>query len=111
MDDTNRARFTKAMNARPAANRRFTSAQLPMGLAGGRRKSPEKRPEKKSKKPMRVLVTGGAGYIGSVVAEEMLQAGHQVIVFDNLSRGHRQAVPKSAELVVGDLADRDGLDP
>ena len=60
--------------------------------------------------PMRVLVTGGAGYIGSVVAEELLQAGHQVVVFDNLSRGHRQAVPKNAELVVGDLADRACLD-
>ncbi|MGA2358444.1 MAG: UDP-glucose 4-epimerase GalE [Terriglobales bacterium] len=59
---------------------------------------------------MRVLVTGGAGYIGSVVAEELLQAGHQVVVFDNLSRGHRQAVPKNAELVVGDLADRACLD-
>jgi UDP-glucose 4-epimerase len=59
---------------------------------------------------MRVLVTGGAGYIGSVVADELLQAGHQVVVFDNLSHGHRQAVPKSAELVVGDLADRDCLD-
>ncbi len=59
---------------------------------------------------MRVLVTGGAGYIGSVVADELLQAGHQVVVFDNLSRGHRQAVPKNAELVVGDLADRDCLD-
>jgi len=59
---------------------------------------------------MRILVTGGAGYIGSVVAEELLQAGHQVVVFDNLSRGHRQAVPKNAELVVGDLADRASLD-
>jgi UDP-glucose 4-epimerase len=59
---------------------------------------------------MRVLVTGGAGYIGSVVADELLQAGHQVVVFDNLSRGHRQAVPKNAELVVGDLADRTSLD-
>jgi len=59
---------------------------------------------------MRVLVTGGAGYIGSVVAEELLQAGHHVVVFDNLSRGHRQAVPINAELVVGDLADRDCLD-
>src|ERR1700694_4440535 len=55
---------------------------------------------------MRVLVTGGAGYIGSVGADELLQAGHEVIVFDNLSRGHRQAVPKNADLVVGDLADR-----
>ena len=59
---------------------------------------------------MKVLVTGGAGYIGSVVADELLQAGHQVGVFDNLSRGHRQAVPKNAELVVGDLADRAVLD-
>ena len=59
---------------------------------------------------MRVLVTGGAGYIGSVVADELLQAGHEVIVFDNLSRGHRQAVPKNADLVVGDLADRACLD-
>src|SRR5260370_18996367 len=59
---------------------------------------------------MRVLVTGGAGYIGSVFADELLQAGHDVVVFDNLSRGHRQAVTKNADLVVGDLADRAGLD-
>ncbi len=59
---------------------------------------------------MKVLVTGGAGYIGSVVAEELLQAGHQVVVFDNLSRGHRQAVPNGAELIVGELADRASLD-
>jgi len=59
---------------------------------------------------MRVLVTGGAGYIGSVVVEELLRAGHVVVVFDNLSRGHRQAVPKNAELVVGDLSDRACLD-
>ncbi len=59
---------------------------------------------------MRVLVTGGAGYIGSVVAGELLQAGYAVVVFDNLSRGYRQAVPKNADLVVGDLADRADLD-
>jgi UDP-glucose 4-epimerase len=59
---------------------------------------------------MRVLVTGGAGYIGSVVAGDLLQAGHEVIVFDNLSRGHRQAVPRGAELVVGELVDRASLD-
>jgi UDP-glucose 4-epimerase len=59
---------------------------------------------------MRILITGGAGYIGSVVAEQLLKAGNQVIVFDNLSRGHRQAVPKNAELIVADLADRDRLE-
>ena len=58
---------------------------------------------------MTVLVTGGAGYIGSVVAEKLLEAGHQVVVVDNLSRGHREAVPKRAKLVVGDLADREKL--
>ena len=56
---------------------------------------------------MRVLVTGGAGYIGSVVAEQLLKAGHQVTVFDNLCRGHRAAVPKGAELIVGELSDRE----
>ena len=42
---------------------------------------------------MNVLVTGGAGYIGSVVTTELLKCGHDVVVFDNLSRGHRSAVP------------------
>jgi UDP-glucose 4-epimerase len=59
---------------------------------------------------MKVLVTGGAGYIGSVVAEQLLAAGHQVVVIDNLSRGHRQAVPPGAKLVLGDLADKENLD-
>jgi len=59
---------------------------------------------------MRVLVTGGAGYIGSVVAEQLLAAGHQVTTIDNLSRGHRQAVPKGAELLVGELADKEKLE-
>lgn len=58
---------------------------------------------------MRVLVTGGAGYIGSVVAEQLVGVGHQVTIMDNLSRGHRDAVPKGAELVVGDLADKEKL--
>lgn len=58
---------------------------------------------------MKVLVTGGAGYIGSAVAEQLLVAGHQVTVIDNLSHGYRQAVPKGAELIVGDLADKEKL--
>lgn len=59
---------------------------------------------------MKVLVTGGAGYIGSVVVGQLVEAGHQVVVFDNLSRGHRQAVPDGAGLVVGEISDRNLLD-
>lgn len=54
---------------------------------------------------MKVLVTGGAGYIGSVVSSELLRAGHDVVVYDNLSHGNRRAVPSGAELVVGDVGD------
>lgn len=54
---------------------------------------------------MRVLVTGGAGYIGSVVTEQLVSDGHQVVVYDNLSKGHGQAVVDGAEFVEGDLAD------
>ena len=57
-----------------------------------------------------VLVTGGAGYIGSVVAGQLLQEGYQVVVFDNLSHGHSAAVSAGARLVLGDIADRDALD-
>jgi len=59
---------------------------------------------------MNVLVTGGAGYIGSVVAAELLKAGHRVLVYDDLSRGHLRAAPKGAELIVADTADRAALD-
>jgi UDP-glucose 4-epimerase len=54
----------------------------------------------------RVLVTGGAGYIGSVVADQLLERGHDVVVLDNLSTGHRQAVPAGATFVQGDIGDR-----
>jgi UDP-glucose 4-epimerase len=56
---------------------------------------------------MKVLVTGGAGYIGSVTSEVLLRAGHEVIVLDNLVQGHRAAVPAAAAFVHGDLADLD----
>src|SRR5262245_4131344 len=58
---------------------------------------------------MKVLVSGGAGYIGSVVADELLKWGHEVVVYDNLSRGHREALPAGAELIVGELADQSAL--
>lgn len=59
---------------------------------------------------MHVLVVGGAGYIGSITAEQLLAAGERVTIFDNLSTGHREAVPEGATLVVGDLADAAALD-
>jgi UDP-glucose 4-epimerase len=58
----------------------------------------------------RVLVTGGAGFIGSVVAAQLLDRGYEVVVYDNLSHGHRAAVPPGAKLVVDDLADREAVD-
>ena len=54
---------------------------------------------------MRVLVTGGAGYIGSVVTEELVNDGHEVVVYDNLVKGHPQAVVRGAKFVNGDLLD------
>ena len=58
---------------------------------------------------MRVLVTGGAGYIGSVVTEELVKDGHEVVVYDNLSKGHRGAVVDGADFVEGDLLEADKL--
>jgi len=55
---------------------------------------------------MNILVTGGAGYIGSAASQALLSAGHTVTVFDNLSRGYRAAVPVGARFVHGDLMDR-----
>ncbi|MGH2418216.1 MAG: UDP-glucose 4-epimerase GalE, partial [Candidatus Limnocylindria bacterium] len=67
---------------------------------------------------MRLLVVGGAGYVGSTSVERFLEAGHEVVVFDNLTSGHAAAVPDGARLEVGDIADgarlerllRDGID-
>jgi UDP-glucose 4-epimerase len=52
---------------------------------------------------VKVLVTGGAGYIGSVVASQLVDAGHETVVLDDLSRGHREAVPEGARLLQGNL--------
>ena len=56
---------------------------------------------------MRVLVTGGAGYIGSIVASQLIEEGHETVVLDNLSKGHGKAVPDGARLVQGNLMDAD----
>ena len=58
---------------------------------------------------MRILVTGGAGYIGGTVAQLMLDQGHDVVIYDNLCHGHRSLVPQAAEFVEGELADKAAL--
>ena len=57
---------------------------------------------------MKLLVTGGAGYIGSIVAQQLLDGGHEVVVLDDLSRGHRRAVPDGARLIEVNLVDEEG---
>jgi UDP-glucose 4-epimerase len=59
---------------------------------------------------MKLLVTGGAGYIGSIVVEQLVRAGESVVVFDNLYQGHRPAVHPDAVFVEGDLSDRAAVD-
>ena len=54
---------------------------------------------------MNVFVTGGAGYIGSATVQRLIEAGHDVVVFDNLLYGHQQAIHPEAHFVQGDLAD------
>ncbi|MEX2013176.1 MAG: UDP-glucose 4-epimerase GalE [Candidatus Levyibacteriota bacterium] len=56
---------------------------------------------------MKILVTGGAGYIGSITAKALIEKEHEVVVFDNLVNGHKEAV--SSKLVVGDLLDKESL--
>ncbi len=58
---------------------------------------------------MRVLVTGGAGYIGSVVVEELVASGHEVTVYDDLSKGHRGSITPGATFVQANLLDTDFL--
>ncbi len=59
---------------------------------------------------MRILVTGGAGYIGSITTRVLVEAGHEVVVVDSLERGHRRAVDPRATLVVASVGDREVLD-
>ncbi len=59
---------------------------------------------------MKVLVTGGAGYIGATTVRALLSCGYEVVVYDNLGKGHREAVAPEAVFVMGDVADRATLD-
>jgi UDP-glucose 4-epimerase len=58
---------------------------------------------------VKVLVTGGAGYIGSVTSRELISRGYEVVVLDNLSYGHERTLPKQAKFIKADLADKDNL--
>ncbi len=58
---------------------------------------------------MKIVVVGGAGYIGSVCAELLLDEGHEVFIFDNLSEGHRRAVDRRARFIEGDLGNREQI--
>ena len=59
---------------------------------------------------MKILVTGGAGYIGGTVAGLLANNGHQAVIFDNLSHGHRDLLPAGVEFIQGELADRPALE-
>jgi UDP-glucose 4-epimerase len=59
---------------------------------------------------LRILVTGGAGYIGGTFAQHLLDQGHQVVIYDNLCHGHRSMVPSGAEFIEGELHDRSAIE-
>jgi len=63
----------------------------------------------KWEKFLKILVTGGAGYIGGTVALRLLSAGHKVLIYDNFCHGHRDLVPAGTQLIEGDIADRERL--
>jgi len=58
-----------------------------------------------------IFVTGGAGYIGSICSERLIDSGHQVTIFDNLTEGHRRALDPRAKFIEGDLANREEILP
>lgn len=63
----------------------------------------------KWEKFLKILVTGGAGYIGGTVALRLLSAGHKVLIYDNFCHGHRDLVPAGTHLIEGDISDRERL--
>ncbi len=59
---------------------------------------------------MHILITGGAGYIGSILTEELLKEGHEVITIDDLQQGHKEAVPPNAEFICADICQKEDLE-
>jgi UDP-glucose 4-epimerase len=59
---------------------------------------------------MNILVTGGVGYVGSIVTEELIKSGYQVVILDNLQQGHKEAIARGASLVIGDIRNNQDLD-
>lgn len=59
---------------------------------------------------MKLLVTGGAGYVGSVVASQLRDDGHEVVIFDDLTKGHKSAIPEGVEFVEGNLLEKERID-
>jgi len=59
---------------------------------------------------LKILVTGGAGYVGSIVVEELLKEGYSVVVLDNLQQGHRQAVLEGAQFIQADIRRKESLE-
>jgi len=55
---------------------------------------------------MRILITGGAGYIGSQMVRQLLEKNYEVVVFDDLSGGHPEFLPKGVSLITGDICDQ-----
>src|SRR5512146_3192168 len=72
-------------------------------------RTPHKLKNRQRENSLNILVTGGAGYIGSVTVAELVREGHTVTVVDNLSNGHRKAVVQGANLIVADIADSNRL--
>jgi UDP-glucose 4-epimerase len=81
-----------------------------MVLGSKRKKQLPKRTPAGVSYKMNVLVTGGVGYVGSIVSEELIKSGYQVVILDNLQQGHKEAIAKGASLVVGDIRNNQDLD-
>src|SRR3954470_20373458 len=83
--------------------------RAPASSSGSRRRWRPRAAGRSAEVAMRVLVTGGAGYIGSGVVEELIACGHRALVYDSLYKGHREAVHPQAEFVHKDLLDKEPL--